>query len=106
MIIHLNAPVTNASLQIGDIAYYVVGNGSPVQLSAITEINASSVRISGNPFIPNNAFLLFAKNSQCNTGGLKGYFAEFEIQYYEPTTIVNENKAELFAVGSEINISS
>ena len=100
MIIHLNAPVTNASLQIGDIAYYVVGNGSPVQLSAITEINASSVRISGNPFIPNNAFLLFAKHSQCNTGGLKGYFAEAKL------TNNSKEKAELFAVGSEIVQSS
>ena len=48
----------------------------------------------------------FNKNSLNTTTGIKGYFAEFEIQYYEPTTIVNENKAELFAVGSEINISS
>ena len=100
MIIHLNAPVTNASLQIGDIAYYVVGNGSPVQLSAITEINVSSVRISGNPFIPNNAFLLFAKNSQCNTGGLKGYFAELKMENS------SSDYVELFAVSTGVAESS
>ena len=100
MIIHLNAPVTNASLQIGDIAYYVVGNGSPVQLSAITEINASSVRISGNPFIPNNAFLLFAKNAQCNTGGLKGYFSELKMENN------STEYEELYAVNAGVNISS
>ena len=100
MIIHLNAPVTNASLQVGDMAYYVVGDGSPVQLSAITEINASSVRISGNPFIPNNAFLLFAKNSQCNTGGLKGYFAELKMENS------SSDYAELFAVSTGVAESS
>ena len=100
MIIHLNAPVTNASLQVGDIAYYVVGNGSPVQLSAITEINVSSVRISGNPFIPNNAFLLFAKNSQCNTGGLKGYFAELKMENS------SSDYVELFAVSTGVAESS
>ena len=100
MIIHLNAPVTNASLQVGDIAYYVVGSGSPVQLSAITEINVSSVRISGNPFIPDNAFLLFAKNSQCNTGGLKGYFAELKMENS------SSDYAELFAVSTGVAESS
>ena len=100
MIIHLNAPVTNASLQIGDIAYYVVGNGSPVQLSAITEINVSSVRISGNPFIPNNAFLLFAKNSQCNTGGLKGYFAELKMEN------TSSDYVELYSVSTGVAESS
>ena len=100
MIIHLNAPVTNASLQVGDIAYYVVGNGSPVQLSAITEINVSSVRISGNPFIPNNAFLLFAKNSQCNTGGLKGYFAELKMEN------TSSDYVELYSVSTGVAESS
>ena len=100
MIIHLNAPVTNASLQVGDIAYYVVGNGSPVQLSAITEINVSSVRISGNPFIPNNAFLLFAKNSQCNTGGLKGYFAELKMENS------SSDYVELYSVSTGVAESS
>jgi len=40
------------------------------------------------------------------TSGIKGYHAVAELQYWEPTTIVNEEKAELFAVSSEINISS
>ena len=100
MIIHLNAPVTNASLQVGDIAYYVVGSGSPVQLSEITEINASSVRINGNPSIPDNAFLLFAKNSQCNTGGLKGYFAELKMENS------SSDYVELFAVSTGVAESS
>lgn len=100
MIIHLTTPVTNASLQVGDIAYYVVGDGSPVQLSAITEINVSSVRIAGNPLIPNDAFLLFAKNNQCNTGGLKGYFAELTLENS------SQQYSELFATSAGVTESS
>ena len=40
------------------------------------------------------------------TTGIKGYFAEFELQYYEPSSISGQEKAELFAAGNEINVSS
>ena len=48
----------------------------------------------------------FNRNTFNATSGIKGYHAVFEMQYYEPTEIVGENKAEIFAVSNEINISS
>ena len=48
----------------------------------------------------------FNPNMFNTTTGIKGYFAEFELQYYEPNNISGQEKAELFAVGNEINISS
>ena len=48
----------------------------------------------------------FNRNTFNKTTGIKGYHAVFEMQYYEPSDITGENKAELFAVSNEINISS
>ena len=100
MIIHLTAPVANASLQVGDTAYYSNNGGAPVSLGAITEINASSIRIASNPVIPSGAFLLFAKNVQCNTGSLKGYFSELKMENN------STEYAELYAVSTGATASS
>jgi len=48
----------------------------------------------------------FNRNTLNLTSGIKGYHAVFELQYWEPTEVVEETKAELFAVSNEINISS
>ena len=100
MIIHLNSPVNNASLQVGDVAYFVIGGFDPQIIGAITEINASSIRVDSNSSVPNDVFIMFAKNSECNTGGIKGYYAEPKMQN------TSDNYAELFAVSSEISLSS
>ena len=59
MIIHLQSAIDNASVQIGDNAYYSHNNQSPVFIGAITEINASHIRVANNSTIPSNSFLIF-----------------------------------------------
>ena len=103
MIIHLQSAIDNASVQVGDIAYYAMPVASVqalVSVGTITEVSASHIRVSNNSTIPQDAFLLFAKSSLCNTGSLKGYFAELTMEN-------NSNKyAELYAVGAGIVESS
>ena len=63
----------------------------------------NSIRLSGlSPApIPNPTdFMLFTKDSQVNTSGLLGYYADIEF------SITSGDKKELFAVNSEIFISS
>ena len=111
MIIHLQSAVDNASVQVGDIAYYVntqdVGQGynqqvgnNIHQLGAITEIGSSYIKIADNIDVPSDAFIMFSKNNNVNTTSLKGYFAEI--------TLLNDTteSAELFAIGSEVAESS
>ena len=102
MIIHLQSTVDNTSVQVGDVAYYAIPGSvqDPVFVGGITEISASYIRVGSNSTIPQGAFLLFAKSSQCNTGSLKGYFAELTMEN-------NSNDyAELYAVGAGVVESS
>ena len=55
------------------------------------------------PYLFNNTLNRTTVNT---TSGIKGYHAVAELQYWEPNYVVNESKAELFAVSCEINISS
>ena len=48
----------------------------------------------------------FNANTINTTTGIKGYHAVFELQYYEPSQIQNETKAELFAISNQIGLSS
>tara|TARA_R100001369_G_scaffold65251_1_gene92429 strand:+ start:11 stop:619 length:609 start_codon:yes stop_codon:yes gene_type:complete len=50
--------------------------------------------------LTNNSFILFKKNEEINTAGIKGYYAEVKFLNNSDT------KAGLFAVGAEINESS
>ena len=58
------------------------------------------------PYLASNYTAGFNRNTFNKTSGIKGYHAVFEMQYYEPSDVVEETKAELFAVSNEINISS
>ena len=58
------------------------------------------------PYVSSNYTAGFNRNTFNKTTGIKGYHAVFEMQYYEPSDVAGENKAELFAVSNEINISS
>ena len=113
MIINLTSSVNNASLQIGDRAYYVpiaavssdndqlIGSSlSPTGGMEITEIGPSYIKVSENIEVPENSFLLFAKNNEINTSSLKGYYAT--LQMVNSTS----NRAELYALGSDIVKSS
>ena len=111
MIIHLQSAVDNASLQIGDTAWYTstnsVGQGYSQQvgnnmtlIGGIIEIGPSYIRVASNFSIPSDAFIMFSKNNNVNTTSLKGYFAEI--------TLLNDTTepAELFSVGATSTESS
>ena len=55
--------------------------------------------------IRNKDLDVFQDNSHFNTSGLKGYYVDVTMQYYNPTEGVNSPKKELFAVNSEVILS-
>ena len=95
----------NVSLQVGDMIYFQETNGGPIkQLGACTSINGLTIRANWDGTAANEPedgdFILFAKDSQVNTSGLLGYYGEVVL------TTTSSDKEELFAVNSEIFISS
>jgi hypothetical protein len=62
--------------------------------------------IQDEPFAVADYTADFNRNIFNTTSGIKGYHAEFEIQYYEANQLAREQKAELFGISNEINISS
>ena len=115
MVIILNNKITNDSFQIGDIAYFVSVNPSnngiissqsdPQILGKINAISSDLKQITiNNPEnvnqISQNDFLMFQKDTSVNNTSLLGYFAEVKL--------INNSteKAELFALSSEIGLSS
>ena len=112
MIITLTSKIDNASLQVGDAAYYVdtydlngtlgqqVGSNLTL-IGNITGINANSIEVdSGNTEVPIGAFIVFSKDNRVNNSGLKGYYASVKMKYS------GHSKAELYAVSSEFTESS
>ena len=108
MIIHLKSAIINASLQVGDSAYYSItstyGNfetSSNINfIGTITEIGNRHIRVNNNVTIPQDAFIMFSKNNAVNSGSLKGYFAEVTMQNFSSV------ETELFAISSEVDESS
>lgn len=119
--IEFTIPINNDSLQIGDLAYFVTPSQSggfntsidpttgedtiPKLLGPVMTITEDSIIVdeTGNPAAASlspNDFIMFAKDSIVNLSGLVGYYAE--------VTIKNNSKtnAEMFAIGSEISVSS
>ena len=111
-----NEPI-NTSVQIGDIAYYILTNavgGYDIadtdnlhEIGVITQIENPST--GGAYFIvcdgvnpPTGAFIMFAKDSKTNTAGIKGYYAEVKMRNQGSTS----EKVELFVVGAEVSESS
>ena len=94
----------NVSLQPGDAIYSTEPSGLRL-INTVFSIDRSnnSIRLSGaspSP-VPNPTdFMLFTKDSQVNTSGLLGYYADIEF------SVTSGAKKELFAVNSEIFISS
>ena len=96
----------NTSLQVGDAIYFVdasAGNALKL-LGDVLSITGLTVRAEWDGTVANEPedgdFILFAKNGNVNTSGLIGYYAEAEF------TSAGGTKKELFAVNSEIFISS
>ena len=117
--INLKNDINNASLQIGDSAYFVdsvnsmgdfgegtnsLGGNDPKLIGVITSKGASSITIEspscGPTEPPDNAFIMFQKDRSVNNTSLLGYYAEVKL--------INNSteKAELFALSSEITASS
>ena len=112
MIITLTSKIDNASLQVGDKAYYavtsslnnpasqLVGYGL-ISIGDITGINANSIEVdSGSTEVPVGSFIIFSKDNRVNNSGLKGYYASVKMKHS------GSSKAELFAVSSDITESS
>ena len=55
--------------------------------------------------IRNKDLDVFQDNSHFHTSGLKGYYVDVTMQYYNPTEGINSAKKELFAVNSEVVLS-
>ena len=111
----------NQSLQQGDTIWYinsqdinqaggydVADNNNILKLGIVEELSnqyrAHQVTISnsftvGTPDLT-NAFIMFSKDNSANLTSLTGYYA---LAKFENNS---EEKAELYAVGSEISISS
>ena len=111
--ITITFPEINASAQVGDDAYYTVGNvpsggfdvaplASTKLLGEITAITNSTVDIliqGANPLV-GGEFISFVKDKRANTSSLVGYYASVKL--------VNNStdKAELFTISSEVSESS
>jgi hypothetical protein len=116
--IHLANPINNASLQIGDFAYYiddlstsglVNSQSTPIYIGVITNIGPSWIEVDNEispttwvtgTYNPSSMFLMFSKDTRTNNTSLLGYYAE--------VTMVNNSseEAELFMLGSETAPSS
>ena len=101
----------NDSVQIGDMIYYcstgTVGTfdtaNSMVRMGTAETVNEYSLTCNiGNstPRPSANDFIMFSKDPRANQTGLKGYYAEVELQNNSTAA------AELFTVSSEIFESS
>ena len=94
----------NQSLQIGDILYFEK-DGDILEIGEC--INITSDRLGLTADIPDTnirpeegRFIMFAKNNVINTSGLLGYHATVTLENTSTDT------SELFAVNSEVNVSS
>jgi len=115
--INLKNDIDNASLQVRDIAYYAEvsesvngitnfpekksnGEVNRKKIGTITIVGASHIVVDSTVEPPADAFLMFSKDKVANNTSLLGYFAEVKL--------INNSteKAELFALSSEIGLSS
>ena len=110
--ITLDNSIDNASLQIGDVAYFVSNLNTSTSIThtwdslekigKITAIGNNIITIA-NPIgnIPEtDDFIMFSKDKTANNTSLLGYYAEVKLSNN------STEKAELFALGSEIAASS
>ena len=93
----------NVSLQIGDTIYRDV-SGTITSLGTVSAINRTTNTITTTSSdlgtIADNTFIFFVKDTEKNTSGLIGYYGETKM------STSSGSKKELFAVNSEVFISS
>ena len=103
----------NVSLQesTDDLIFYQKADGKVYKIGTCTDITGNTVSVDNTNSIAytqgshvsnisDGDFVFFVKNSQINTSGLIGYYASVEM------TNATGNNKELFAVNSEIFVSS
>lgn len=93
----------NTSLQTDDILYYRNIYGQIVKIGKCTSVSGRQVICEAEPGLVepvNGDYIFFGKDNSINTSGVLGYYAEVDI------TNNSTDYAELFAVNSEIFISS
>lgn len=107
----------NASLQVGDAAYYsplstvagsgfsTVTTGNIKKLGDISVIDKSAGSISilidtDNTALVNGDYIMFEKDKRVNSSSILGYYADVHLVNY------STEKIELFSVGSEVTVSS
>jgi len=114
MIIQFTEPI-NASVQVGDLAWYTVtsaqgvpGNiyatantNSVLLIGTITAITIDSITVAA-PINPPFAgtFIMFSKDDIINRSNVLGYYARIRMVNH------SQEKIELFAVSSEMSQSS
>jgi len=120
--INLQNNINNTSLQIGDMAYFITpttsvtedgsvvtlpnsftteGDSIILKIGKITQVTSSYIQVETPINTPNaDDFIMFSKDKSVNNTSLLGYYAKVKL--------VNNSteKAELFALGSEITASS
>ena len=114
MTITLSNYIDNASLQIGDTAWFIPGyslssiNGqstsfgvTPQLIGEVREKTTNTITIYNPASYPEaGAYIMFSKPNSVNKSGLKGYYANVRLEHFGP------DRAELFSVGSEVIESS
>jgi|11BtaG_2_1085332.scaffolds.fasta_scaffold01218_3 hypothetical protein len=104
--IRISTANQNASVQVGDHAYYsTVDAGSnlnaPIHIGEIISVAPSYIDVEGfGNGVSNQDYIMFKKNNQVNKSGIKGYYSEFKF------TTSSTAPQELFSVGSEVVESS
>ena len=95
--------IKNTSLQTGDQIYYLTDNGDVERVGPVVSILDNYIictaegDLSG---LKNTSYIFFGKDNSKNTSGIIGYYAEVNLNNN------SKDHAELFAVNSEIFISS
>ena len=96
----------NTSLQVGDIIYFLDTSANTDVVKKIGEVQTiedsyivcnATGNLSG---LTQTSYIFFGKDNSKNTSGIIGYFAEINLNNN------SKDHAELFAVNSEIFISS
>ena len=96
----------NVSLQVGsDIIYYKDGNtGDVVRLGKCIAKTATSITCEISSVTPppdsTNDYIFFVKDNSANTSGIVGYHGTVDME------VTSTDKKELFAVNTEVFISS
>jgi len=105
IVINFSVPL-NVSLQIGsDVIYYKdSATGNVYRLGVVTAKTATSITCQISSLTPppdsTNDFIFFMKNNDANTSGIVGYHGTVDME------VTSTDKKELFAVNTEVFISS